>query len=120
MTEQETKILRMKNSKDMPYIDWVKEGKKTATTRKTMRPCGVYELGGGSYYHPTRSGVRIEITETLGWSRQVISRRLCDRICEAEGFNSWEEFLVVIAKINKLKEVPLDMYFWTHFFKVIL
>jgi len=41
------------------------------------------------------------------------------RIYKAEGFNSWAEFLAVMRTINKIKKIPADMHFYTHFYTVL-
>jgi hypothetical protein len=109
------KQLRMKPE----YIDWTKDGLKTATTRMKLKPCGEYELISGSYYKPKKSGLIIEITDIWAWTLNNLDAGRRMEIVKAENFKSWAEFMEIIQKINKDVKIDGETLFYTHFYKKV-
>jgi hypothetical protein len=101
------------------YINWTRDGLKTATTRMKLKICGEYELVSGSYYKPKKSKLIIEITDIWAWTLNNLNAGRRMEIVKAENFKSWSEFMEVIQKINKDVKIDGETLFYTHFYRKV-
>lgn len=85
------------------YIVWTIRGKKTATTRMNSKATGLYRLGNrGKNYAWNPWGVLVEIYEVIDWKLADVPEKLLHRIAvDWEHFESVEEFVKVLIKLNK-------------------
>lgn len=101
------------------YIEWAKQGIKTATTRTKDKGTGEFEFISGSRYKPIKSGVVVNIDEVFEWTPATITAEQQARILKAENFQTWGAFICVLAALNLRPILPSDHLF-THFWPPLL
>ena len=100
------------------YINWTREGKKTATTRTKNKGTGRFELVSGSRYKPKKADLTIEVASVIAWTPASIGETLKAVILREEGFCCWPSFMATLERLNRTK-IPRTQRLWTHFYRVV-
>ena len=123
-------ILRMRETKECPFITWTRNKQKTATTRTHPLKVGSdYELASGSKYKPVKSGLWVRVSRVTEWTitSAATDIELQERILRVENIRKmpaaiamtthgqvwqfptreqlWKFFIDLLREINKGKAI---------------